>query len=738
MASHIRRLAAVLLSTSALALSAPVLAQGAPVLGQGAPAEEAPIYLEADHVEDIAGGSGYIARGNVRVRQEPRTLLADEIEYHPDENRVIARGNVIILGQGSFPQYADEVELDSQLAAGVAIGFASMLENNGRMAAAAAIRSENGSLQLNDAYYTACELCENGEHEPTWRLRAREVVQDADDRMIYYRDARLEIGGVPVLYAPVFAHADPSSERRSGFLFPAVGVSSRLGFVYQQPYYWSISPSQDAVIAPRLMTNVNPLIYGEYRKRFWSGFMELEGSYTNEFEIDSDGERYGDSEDRWHVFGGGEWAINPDWRWGFGVQRTSDSLHLRRYDFSEADKDRGAPLNSLSRQLVSQVYLDGRTRNSTGSIVAASYQSLRTNADDDIIPALAPVAEYTRVFTAPQGWGRVNVDVSASMLRREVGVDYNRASAGVDWRTRWVSGPGIVVEPFALARLDHYSFEDLTVTDPLTDPASDSFSRTLGLVGTEISWPFFRGGESADWIVEPVVSFVAASDDTEASRVVNEDSVAIDLDESLLFQPVRAPGHDLWEDGQRVSYGLRTTAMWGQAGLARFFVGQSQRIDGGAVFNPASGLAEDQSDYVVAGEIALAGFSADIQARVDPDSLDTNRLDVSVGYRGERFTGNVRYLDVSDDAGTRNGAQRELRGDFEVGLTEHWSAIGEVMRDLDSEATRRQEIGLRYGDECSQFDIVYQREDLGISELGPSESIQFRITLFTLGSFGPD
>ena len=52
--------------------------------------------------------------------------------------------------------------------------------------------------------------------------------------------------------------------------------------------------------------------------------------------------------------------------------------------------------------------------------------------------------------------------------------------------------------------------------------------------------------------------------------------------------------------------------------------------------------------------------------------------------------------------------------------------------------TRRQELGVRYGDECSQFDIVYQREDLGISELGPSESIQFRITLFTLGSFGPD
>lgn len=731
MASQFRRLAAVLLITSAGAFSAPALAQGAPV-------EEAPIYLEADHVEDIAGGNGYIARGNVRVRQEPRTLLADEIEYHPEDNRVIARGNVIILGQGPFPQYADEVELDSQLATGVIFGFASMLENNGHVAAAAAIRRDSGSLQLDDAYYTACDLCADGEHEPTWRLRAREVVQDTDDQMIYYRDARLEIGGVPVLYAPVFAHADPSSERRSGFLFPAIAVSSRLGFVYQQPYYWSISPSQDAVIAPRLMTNVNPLIYGEYRKRFFSGSMELEASYTNEFDIDSDGERFGDSEDRWHVFGGGEWAINPDWRWGFGVQRTSHDLHLRRYDFSEADKDRGAPLNSLSRQLVSQIYVDGRTRNSAGSIVAASYQSLRTNADDDIIPALAPVAEYRRVFTAPPGWGRVNADLSAAVLRRETGVDYDRVSAAIDWRTRWITGPGIVVEPFALVRADHYGLDDLTVNDPLIDPSSDSFSRTLGLVGTEISWPFYRAGENADWIVEPVVSFISASDDTEAGRIINEDSLAVDLDESLLFQPVRAPGHDIWEDGQRVSYGIRTTAMWGEDGLARLFVGQSERLDGTAVFNPASGLIDNQSDYVVAGEIDIAGFTADVQARVDADSLDTNRLDVALGYSGDRFSGRVRYLDISDDAGTRNGAQRELRGDFELGLTEHWSAIGEITRDLDLEVTRRQELGVRYEDECSQFDIVYQREVLGITDLGPSESIQFRITLFTLGSFGPD
>lgn len=724
MASQFRRLAAILLSTSALALTAPAL-------GQVGATENAPIYLEADQIQDIEGGTGYIARGNVRVRQDPRTLLADEIEYHPDQNRVVARGHVIILGQGPFAQYADEVELDSQLATGVALGFATMLENRGRVAAATAIRRENGSLQLEDAYYTACELCEDGEGAPTWRLRAREVVQDAEEQMIYYRGARLEIGGVPVLYAPVFAHADPSSERRSGFLFPKVGVSSRLGFTYQQPYYWTISPSQDLIIAPRVMGNVNPLIYGEYRKRFWSGFVELEASFTRELDIDSDGELFGEEADRWHVFGGGEWAINPDWRWGFGVQRASDNLHLRRYDFSEEDKDRGAPITPQRRQLVSQLYVDGRTQNSAGLIAFAEFQTLATDADDDIVPTVAPIASYTRVFTAPESWGRIETSIDATSLRRDVGVNYDRATASLDWRTRWTTPGGVLVSPFVYARTDAYRFEDTQAG------TSNTVNRALGLAGADVSWPFFRAGDSVDMIVEPVVSVIAASDDEDAARVINEDSLSIDLDESMLFQPVRAPGFDLWEDGQRLSYGVRTTAYWGETGQARLFIGQSNRLDGSPVFNASSGLLADQSDYVVAGSIEIADFDAEVSARIDPDTYASNRLSVELGYTGERLSTAVRYLDISDVNVTR-GAQRELAMTFELAIAGNWSTIGRVIRDLDSEVTRRQDLGIRFEDDCAQFDIVYQREILGIRDLGPSESIQFRVTLFTLGSVAPD
>ena len=727
MASQFSRLAAALMGSGVLVLSPAVLAQTAET-------DDAPVYLEADNLEDLGDGAGFLATGHVRARQSDRTLYADELEYHPDLNRIIARGNVIIHGQGPHPQYADEVELDSEMSAGLALGFATMLENNGQMAAAAAIRRSNGAMQLEDAYYTACELCEDGDQEPTWRLRARQVIQDPDEQMIYYRDAQFEVMGVPVLYSPVFAHPDPSADRHSGLLFPGFSVSSRLGFSYQQPYYWAISPSEDITLAPRVMTNVNPLLFTEYRKRFWSGAMAFEGSLTHEAEIDSDGERFGDDTWRWHLFGGGEWEINPDWRWGFGVQRASDDLHLRRYGFSEIDRDRGALIEAGNRRLVSQLYLEGRTQNSYGSVVAAEYQSLRELEDDDTIPTIAPLIRYERVFNAPGAWGRINLSGQAVMLERETGTDYARASVTADWRAHWVTGNGIVVEPYAYARSDSYSFEDLPASYAVPE---DSFSRQLGLVGAEVSWPFYRPGSTVDWIVEPVFSAVAATDDPESARIYNEDSVSLDLDESLLFAPIRASGFDVWEPGQRISYGVRTTGQWGESGLASIFVGQSYRIDGDPAFTAGSGLFEESSDYIVAGSLEIAGFTADLQTRLDSMDGDINRVDLGFGYVSDRFSGRISYLEVSDDNGTQSD-QREVRADFTARLTDRWSAIGSTVRDIDRGTSLRTTAGFRFADECTELDIVYQREDDQIARLGPSESIQIRITLFTLGGIAPD
>src|SRR4030095_16077098 len=54
-------------------------------------------------------------------------------------------------------------------------------------------------------------------------------------------------------------------ERQTGFMFPKVGTSSSKGFYTETPFYWAISDSADATIAPLVYSERGPGFTGEYR-----------------------------------------------------------------------------------------------------------------------------------------------------------------------------------------------------------------------------------------------------------------------------------------------------------------------------------------------------------------------------------------------------------------------------------------------------------------------------------------
>ena len=695
-----------------------------------------PVYIEADTLIENREAGSYVARGNVVARQNGRTVEADQLEYRPGTNRVIARGNVAIFSDNAPPQYADEIELDDALGEGLAVGFSTLLGNNGRAAAAFAARRANGSLELTNAYYTACRFDEGG-GAPTWRLRAARAVQDTDAEMIYYRDVRLEVLGVPVAYAPTFAHADPSAERRSGFLFPDFGVSSRLGAFYGQPYYWVISPHQDLTVTPRVMANVNPLLELQYRRRFWSGDLEFETSYTNERDIDSDGELLNDAEQRWHIFGGGEFNITENWVWGFGLQLASDDFYLRSYDISENYEGYPGIIQPAPRRLMNQIYVSGRTDTYYAEIIASGVQSLRERDDDDRLPVMAPLGEIRLTTAIGKNFGRLRTIASTAVLTRNDGIDYQRASASADWQTQFISPGGLVFEPFAAARADYYSFSDVPGALPGNSATEDSFGRFLGYAGADLSWPLINSSGNADTILEPMVQALVASDDSESARIINEDSLTVELDETLIFDHNRTVGHDLWESGARLTYGLRSTTYWGDDNQLRGFIGQSRRVDGDPVFAANSGLFDEESDIIVAGEIDLGAFGIRARTRVDANDGTLNRIDLVASYGGDRVSGLVRYFSF-DDSLRRPGPSEEVQLSSQIRLTNHWSLLYNVRRDIDRDVNLREEIGLRYNDFCTDFAILYQRENVNVGNLGPSESIQFRVTLFTLGGIGSE
>ena len=235
------------------------------------------IYLEADSLINNENDGVLIASGQVIGKYQERTLRAEKVVYTLSTGVVIASGNVVLIDPNGSTQYASKLELSNELETGTATDFTARQVGNGITSAAFATRTENGEIELYNAYYTACKLCkEKGKtKKPSWRIKARKVRQDKKTRTFRYNSALLEIAGLPLFWTPYLAHPDPSAERSSGFLTPFVGVTSSKGFNTRTPYYWAINEYTEATLTPNLYQNVNPMMKYQFIRKFNTGALSV-------------------------------------------------------------------------------------------------------------------------------------------------------------------------------------------------------------------------------------------------------------------------------------------------------------------------------------------------------------------------------------------------------------------------------------------------------------------------------
>ncbi|MEM7663226.1 MAG: LPS assembly protein LptD [Pseudomonadota bacterium] len=697
------------------------------------------VVLEADTIAEEDDGNLVIATGSVEATYSGRILRADRLIYDKRTGKVRASGNVAILDEDGTQNFADEVEVNDQLEDGYAVGFSTRLPEGGVATANSAVRQSNGINALDQAIFTACEVCEETGTRPTWALRARRAVLDQNNDIISYRDAVLEIAGLPVFYLPYFFHPDPTSGRRSGFLFPRVGVSGRLGAVYGQPYYQVLSPSSDITITPTFYTQVRPLLEAEYRKRFWSGGVNFQGSITFEQDFDNNGDRFGEEKVRGHVFGRGLFKINNALSWGFGVERASDDLFTRRYSIDGEFVRRGL-FDGQPRTLLTQLFGVAQTQNFYGDIAILEFQDLRAASPFlEQPPITTPVLFSERLFDHGR-FGRSSVQLSSAILSRDAGAganpsinpDSRRVSLGAEWAVTRVLPGGFVVEPFADARGDYYNLDEDATGDA-------NVGRFVGSFGTKLSWPLARPGKHVDLIVTPTVLGAWGLSNSNDIDIPIEDSQLVEFDETRLFDSNGFGNFDLYEGDGRLSVGVASTIKFkGRGPSIQAIAGRRWRSRTDDVFDVGTNLDGNSSDWVTGVAVDFGRIlQANTRLRLDDDDFSFNRVDANVSTQFWRFSGSARYFRVDEDVRPNINVPDEginLNSQFQV--TKNWALTYGQLRDFTEQNDIRRSIGVIYSDNCSRFEIAYVRTESIDRTLGPNDSVFFRFTLKSLGEFG--
>ncbi len=728
-------------------------------------------YLESDLLIRDDANQKMIARGDVEARYQGRTLRADEVVYDTKSEVVTAHGHVTLINADGTAQFADDMTMDKDLKAGFARGFSARLDKNIKIAADTAVRRNEQITELNQAIYTPCEVCAE-KPKPTWSIQADKVVQDKNRHMVYYHGATIRMWGAPLLYLPVFWHPDPQTQRSSGFLTPKLGVSKRRGLAYTQPYLYVISPSQDVVVTPQFNTKVNPFLSATYRKRFYSGAVEVRGGATYDKDFDNHGNRFGEATAKSYILAKGLFDVDEKWKWGFTAERASQALIFDDYDVNDVYQTRGQ-FTGDDHRLISQIYATRQDKRSYFSASMVSVQGLRVVGALDPVTGLANKFENSGAFPLigplvegrwePESHilgGRLRVQGSGVILTRsesqfgeapynyadykgQDGVDSTRGTIQGDWRASVVIGPGVRIEPFAQARGDAYRVKDVflgTTATALGDPTGINYSRGLGVAGVDLSMPFFKplkGGGSI--VLEPLLQVATGSDSSRVPIVVarntvttsgvpvtstyfNEDSTNFELDETNLFDVNKSPGFDLYEGGTRMNVGGRATVKFADGRGGSVLVGRSLRTKVDPLLPTRAGLDQKNSDWIVAATVTpLRGVTAFTRARFDNDDGKLNRIEAGLDASVSRGFASVRYLrDNKDTSGFRQ-ENLDFIGDYKI--REHWGvtalgrlsyqdalALGRPASESAWSWTRR-DLGVYYKDDCIRVDVVYQNED---------------------------
>lgn len=732
---------AALLLAGGEARAQPSLLQGFGQNGSAADAR-APVTFTADEVSYDDNSKVVTASGNVEAWQNDRILRADRFTYNRDTGVATAEGNVQLLEPSGQVLFADRAELTNEMRDAAVEGVRALLAQNGKLAANGALRTDRPQGTLTDMarpVYSSCNLCaEDPTAAPLWQIRSRLATRDEEAQRIRFRDAQLNLGGVPVLWAPYLSMPDPSAPRSSGFLSPSFGQSRYLGAFVEAPYYWSIDGQSDLVVTPSINSDVPPSGAARYRRQFNFGQLEAEGSlgYLN------GNETLGEKGLGGHIFSKGLFTIDENWRAGFNGNRATSETYLRAFRFP------------VSRVLTSNVYAEGFWGPETYARVdARAYQGLRSQDDVAQIPYVLPNAYLDHVFARDALGGTASVDVSALGIYRDEGTDTRRLATQLRYEVPRIGSLGEVWTFRAQADVLGYSARDLDKAPNFSTLGSGSEDDATGNLRAALDWrlPLVRpAGAYGRQLIEPRVQLVTGPSTGRQTRIPNEDSIDFEFTDANLFELNRFTGRDRLEGGTRVDAAFRAAWMFPNGGEVEGLVGRSFRASREEVFEqvgPRSGLEPRASDWVGRARVSPTpwlDFTA--RSRLDNNTGDRRLIDgsTSLGLAGlggpdVTLTGGYLYS-VPTRALIPNRFRREVYGSARARVTPTWSVGGFGRYDIEIKRPVSVGANLTYEDEClildTRFYKSYAEESASSAYYPASTTLLFRVGFKTLGDFG--
>ena len=645
----------------------------------------------------------FTLKGNVQIEALGKQLRADKIEYDHTSGEAEVSGNVTYRQQGlrleadkgiaRFQQNRSEFDH---------IGYE--LTQFGGRGEADHIQIDPGVVNLSKVTYTTCP-----KERQDWRLVAKKITLDQEKKIGTATNVRVLFRNVPLYYFPRFTFPI-SDQRKSGFLSPTFGNSSRSGAEVYIPYYWNIAPSRDATFTLHAMSDRGLQLNSELRTLQSNGYGTLKFDYLPDDRIYKDYRSFLSYRHRTD--------LNRFWRMDVAVDDVSDNQYFE--DFGQTDNL--TSITHLERRLDFRYdreywFAQARFHDFQSIGVAKAYRRL----PQLVLDAEAPTFQGQLNYFLQAEWVRFDHPddvVTGQRLDLQPGVT-------VEWRR-----PAYYVNPRLSERYTRYqldSFPGLVDNSPArTTPI---FSLDSGLyLERPVSWH----NKPHLLTLEPRLYYLYIPY-RDQSDIPLFDTDTLDFSFAQLFRNNRFSGPDRQGDANQLTLAISSRLI--QDGQTKetlqLNLGQIIYLDDRRVgLTGTQAETRNSSDFV--GEIS-GQWNAKIGFRVsglwDPERNRANKAVLEMRYhRDPRRLVNLAYR---YDRG--NVKQTDLSTRWE--LSPRWNAVARWTYSMYDERTIEALGGVEYDACCWSLRMVARRY-LVTNSPDLENAIYLQLTLKGLTSLG--
>ncbi|CAM5183689.1 LPS-assembly protein LptD [Oligella ureolytica] len=711
----------------------------------------------------VEGANKLILEGGAQVRRSDVILKGDRITYDRALGQARSEGNARLYQDGNLV-IGEELEYNVDRETGEILGPVYSFADGGSGEADFADILDDNHLRLFNATYAACPC-----PSPSWYIAADQVDLYNDENQGIARNAKVYVGGVPAFWSPYFTFPI-KQERKTGFLTPTFGYSSRSGADLVVPYFVNLAPNYDLTLYPRWLSKRGLMLGGEFRYLQPSYSGQITGAFLE------DDKQFG--EQRW-TYGivhrqqlgqvlGFNIGLNVNWN------KASDGDYFRDLnDLDINDSDNSYLNQSASLTFSGHKYWSGFLR-------WQQYQGLHDLQLNRETPGRGIYAQYERkpellVRGARYDWGGFDVNTVNTLTRFEFPKFPAHLSGGESvWQnygghrrhdgTRFTSystisypivRPGWYITPKVGLHFSHYETDWIGANSAQDGSRIRAQSRTLPIFSIDSGMTFERDttffGNAAKQTLEPRLYYLYIPYRDQSSIPLYDTSVSQFGFGTAFTENRYAGGWDRINNANRVTVGLTSRWLEADTGVERLALQVAQSFS----FEPQKvtlsnneQLANNRSEFLAALSARLTDkLNTEVAVQYDPYEKKIAQSVVSLRWNPKRLTSlslSYRYQrDQYEHPETGVVYPYQLPAKENVIVAGQWpftkrlNAVGRLDYSVRESRSTQSIVGLEYKGECCwAARVLFQR--YAVAREKTNSRVYFQLELSGLGALGSD